>query len=469
RTWNRVLWTAATVVLAIYTAFLMFTTVVGIFVPSSPYRTPLSSLLRRLPVIIFRYVKADFYQRVSVLLALVAGVLTISVLDQLGVTRFGISLALLLLPTLLSIALGLRNGLKMGRISHYVPVMALLIAGLSAITSYVMTIPMSIISSDLPYNVYLYAPFGMLLPFILIVIALSHRFSTTRSQQHFPIMGLVGAACATLIALLLYEDHLMAQMIFTWISTVMLCIAALQKEAKIEEDTWEAEAIGWLISQTGDTQVLHSALACIPGVAQTPLRRQVIQKQAGHTLALLINSAVDGCQQKISTKPTERSNHFNQIAQNCDAKHSSVLAFYLTCLAEVSGMDNRSAHPIKSRSNYLIQRSYPLFKYGWLRNNWYRFLTVPPSGQKIVREHRYPRDWYPWVPRTSSDHLQIDLDILSRHPTSYIRTLSSAIKSQLYPHMTELHHIVEWPVLDSKQPMPNDFYDRHAMIVELRM
>ncbi|KAG8925028.1 hypothetical protein FRC02_009967 [Tulasnella sp. 418] len=455
-----------------------FTTVVGIFVPESPYRTPISNMLQQLPMIFLRYLttRHDYKRHASVILVLVAGIGTavisgIILSNDWDIVRYA---AILGCPIFLSVPLGLRDGLKMGRISYFVPLMSLFLFLLFLALLLLLALPVFEYSNQtLLYNFRLYAPFGLLIPFILTIIVLSHRFSTVRSRRNFPALALIVCCCGMVVTMTLKESQLLLQVTIAWVSTVILLIASLQHETDVEEDTREAEALGWLITHASDLRILRSALVCIPSVANTPLRRKIIAEQSHATLSLLINGALHVPHQScpaISEVMNEESHSDHYYGQDFCDDRESILAFYLTCLAEVLGTTVSGKGQRTELPKSLPQRA-SILRQGWLRSNWYRLLTIPPSTRAIVREYRFPHDWYPpaWPSLSPPHSLQVDLDILSEHHNSYIRAISRAAKLQLYPPTTLLGHITEWPLLEDSGVLPGDFLRQHVMLVELRM
>ncbi|KAG8921374.1 hypothetical protein FRC02_000279 [Tulasnella sp. 418] len=474
KSYNMILTSVSNVAFGVCTALLMFVTVVGIFVPDSPYRTPISNFLQRVPRILGGYLRTDRERQHHFLLFLVfsAGIGTAAISGLiLGTKEATIGYFLIICsPIILTIPFGLRDGLKMGRISHFVPLMSLSATLMLICVLLVIAVPRFRGSYyRLPYEPGLYrsGAFGILIPFIFTTIVLSHRFLTVKSRQNFPVLVFMLSCFGVVVALLLYEHLLLLQVVMAWASVVILLITSLQHEMDIEEDTREAEALGWLIGQARDRQILHSALVCIPSIANTPSRRKIISQRAHTTLSSLINAVVHASQQNCPAIIEEKRSDHNPEVNFCD-RGESFLAFYLTCLSEVIGTEVRRTVKGEETPNPLPQRA-PIPKQWWLQRNWYRLLTIPPSNRDIMREYCFPHDWYPFLSPSPPHSLQVDLEILSEHHNSYIRTVSQAVKSQLYPSTSSLDQIGNWPMLEDSQVLPLSFHRKYVILVELRM
>ncbi|KAG8956950.1 hypothetical protein FRC03_010687 [Tulasnella sp. 419] len=463
----------ATAVLAIYLAYLVFTTLVGIFVPNSPYQTPISYLFRTIPQALFQLLAANILYWVFMSLISLSGILLIYTMGSKVVEKYVQMIFLLVAPLLLNVSFGLRDGLKMGRISHFVPLMGLFIMLFSAGSMFFIILPrLNIYYDNLPYYSYLYLPSSLIVPFTLVIIGLSHRFSSAKSERSFPVIPLIISTSGMVAAIVVSTRRLCLSMILAWVSMMILSAASLHKEAKIEEDTRESEALAWLITHTNDIQTLHCALACIPGIANTPMRREIIFKHSLQALTLLINSIVDAYDRRNTWEIRSQSAEDMGDTWTCDLERESLLEFYMACLAEVSGIHSQQW---QGRSTWVAQVSTELRSEqmdghrGWWHDNWYRLLTIPPSRRSIARDFCFHHHWYPWLSRATPEILQVDLRILSKHKNSYIRVLSRASMALLYPSAYPLHDMTNWPELDDSQTARTDFYGGHVLLIELRM
>ncbi|KAG8910901.1 hypothetical protein FRC02_006922, partial [Tulasnella sp. 418] len=105
-----------------------FTIIVGIWVPKSPFKTPISNLIQRVPEKVQHNYKNSTAVKLMLVVSFVVSVITITLVwIYTDISGFWFIL-LWLAPTILFIVFGLRNGLKMGRVSHYVPLMSIAIA-----------------------------------------------------------------------------------------------------------------------------------------------------------------------------------------------------------------------------------------------------------------------------------------------------------------------------------------------------
>ncbi|KAG8922948.1 hypothetical protein FRC02_011500 [Tulasnella sp. 418] len=137
---------------------------------------------------------------------------------------------------------------------------------------------------------------------------MADRFSNRKSRESFPVIPLITSISGLTVALFIslrftdpwFHDTLDAYpgdaYIFpacaaiVWASMLLLSNAALLQEDAVEEDTIEVEALGWLITQLGDIEKLHIALACIPSIGNTPVRRRKLLDYMRGIIASLIHS-----------------------------------------------------------------------------------------------------------------------------------------------------------------------------------
>ncbi|KAG8918388.1 hypothetical protein FRC02_002404 [Tulasnella sp. 418] len=317
-------------------------------------------------------------------------------------------------------------------------------------------------------------------------MGLSRRFSNPRSQRRFPVNTLLLAAVGLVLGLFIAWHFNIKDIIFTpeeedvylsnwalptagaivWASMMLLGGATLLQEDEVEEDIREAEALGWLINQAENSQTLHDALMCLPGIANTPLRRYTLLTNTRDILALLINTLVDDLDQRCLLERFGE-NRSIESGHDYDVDREARLMFYLACLAEVSPVTlvgETRRNPWRTRWNNLMNK----VDGSWLYQNWYRVLTIPPR-EIMTRELRFPRTWYPWLQFTKPDVFLLDLKTLSNHPNPYISSVARAVLSHLYPSVSPLNDYSSWPVRRDKLPDNPDFFTHHKILIELRM
>ncbi|KAG8942330.1 hypothetical protein FRC03_003299 [Tulasnella sp. 419] len=249
---------------------------------------------------------------------------------------------------------------------------------------------------------------------------------------------------------------------------LLLSNAALLQEDAVEEDTIEAEALGWLITQLGDIEKLHLTLACMPSIGNTPVRRRKLLDYTRGIIASLIHS--------LSVPPEQRGvlatnsgkgnrNREERPSGQYGMDQESRLMFYVTCLAELSQVIPWQIN--KSPSIFTFRAHSPVTR-GWFTNNWHRII-IHPSKMSFTRELQFLHHWYPLGLSFFPSPLRHDLEALFTHHNSYIRTISQAALLQLSPWALPLEDISSWPVLRSTAKMEGDFFGRLRMLSELRM
>ncbi|KAG8936489.1 hypothetical protein FRC02_001907 [Tulasnella sp. 418] len=253
-----------------------------------------------------------------------------------------------------------------------------------------------------------------------------------------------------------------------WISMTVLGIASTSREAEVEEDTRKVEAVGWLISQASDEETLHCALACIPSVANTPLRRQILMELTRQTLALLLHTIVAAPEQQCMIG-TSRARIIRAPRDDGGLDRESRLMFYVTCLAEVSQAPVLKQEPGWILFGFQRNRWVSFVVQSWLYNNWHRFLTIPPAQETFTRGLRFYHHWYSWLRPITPDQLQVDLGTLSKHPNIHLRAAAKAALCQLFPSSLSILDISSWP-----SPPLGSFGLANArayrtMLVEVRM
>ncbi|KAG8915813.1 hypothetical protein FRC02_004348 [Tulasnella sp. 418] len=250
-----------------------------------------------------------------------------------------------------------------------------------------------------------------------------------------------------------------------WASMTMLYLASLIPEDEVEEDIREAEALGWLMNQTSDTQILHDALLCLLGIAGTPMRRRELLEKIRSILASLINAMIHPPEQ-ICLLADGREDMVGS-GRAYEAGHDSRLTFYVACLAELSQAvihTRRHDHRREMRWNRWVTR----LRGSWIPVNWYRILTFVPH-RTLEREHRFPRIWYPWFRFQKPETLLNDLRVLTSRQDRYLSAMARAALSQLYPSYSPLHDRRLWPVRYSDQSEDSSFFTNHRVLIEFRM
>ncbi|KAG8910943.1 hypothetical protein FRC02_006895 [Tulasnella sp. 418] len=302
--------------LGVYTAFLAFVIIVGVFIPTSPFKTPISNVIQSIPQKLQNNFSGGGAIKALLAVPFIIGVIIISVIWTRTSVQIFWAILLWLGPLTLCIALGLRNGLKMGRVSHYVPLMSIGITILAALSLGFVSIHAYVYDDA----VHVGLPFIYTAVFTLVIAGLSQRFTNPGSERRLPVNTLLLASAGLAIGLFIGWQYTLKNFAFTdpssdglvditywatpvasgivWASTTMLCVAFLIPEDEVEEDTREAEALGWLINHTSDRKLLHDALLCLPGIANTPLRRAELLESTRDILASFINSLVDPPQQR---------------------------------------------------------------------------------------------------------------------------------------------------------------------------
>ncbi|KAG8942650.1 hypothetical protein FRC03_002961, partial [Tulasnella sp. 419] len=364
RTGNYLLQDIASGVLAIASSFLGFTIIVGVLVPHSPYKNPISNLIKRVPLTISQQIVTHF--RYMVGLAIIAAVCTTAVY-VVWILTADIDLWLVFLwlaPMMVCIGLGLTLGLRRGRISYFVPLMGLSIGILATASLISVLAPRHFRSLGSDTRTVIFS-LAIPITFVIVVAVLAGRFSTAKSRGNFPAASLIFSAIGLIVALFIswrftfriddpqhpdsgvplevkgpnYEWLDPTCTAIVWASMLLLSSTTLFQEADVEEDTLEAEALGWLITQIGDFDKLHIVLACIPSIGDTPLRRQKILEHARPSIISLIHSLAVAPQQRglltrSSVKDSGNSEGGHGYHGTMD--HEARLKFYITCLAELS-------------------------------------------------------------------------------------------------------------------------------------
>ncbi|KAG8947838.1 hypothetical protein FRC03_000899, partial [Tulasnella sp. 419] len=464
--------------LGVYTAFLAFVIIVGVFIPTSPFKTPISNVIKTIPQKLQNNFRSGGHIKAILALPFIVGVVIISVLWTKTTVQIIWTILLWLGPLMFCIVLGLRNGLKMGRVSHYVPLMSFGITVLGALSLGFVDLHAYTFSDALHVGV----PFLYILVFTVVIIGLSQRFSNPGSERRLPVNALLVASAGLAMGLFIAWQYTFADFAFTdpssagwvsitywatplasgivWASTTMLCVAFIIPEDEVEEDTREAEALGWLINHTNDGEILLEALLCLPGIANTPLRRAELLESTRDILASFINSLVDHPQQRCLLA---NDNDRDGLGMD-EPDHDIKLMLYIACLAEVSQVAIKGQRRIqrwKTRWNNVLARIHRL----WFYLNWYRIATIVPYDT-LKREHRFPRIWYPWFQRFEPDGLFHDLELLSTHRDHYISTMARAALSQLYPSNSPLNEYHLWPVRQDIIPGDKRFLTYHKTLVE---
>ncbi|KAG8941739.1 hypothetical protein FRC03_004026, partial [Tulasnella sp. 419] len=339
--------------LGVYTASLAFVIIVGVFIPTSPFKTPISNIIQMIP----RKLHNNFINGAAIkaimALPFIIGVVIISILWTTTSVKIFWAILLLLGPMALCTALGLRNGLKMGRLSHYAPLMSIGTTVLAALSLAFVDLHAYTFTDALHIGF----PFIYLIAYTVVIAGFSRRFSNPGSERRLPVNALLLASAGLAVGLFIGWQYTFSDFAFTdpesagwvtitywatpvasgivWASTTMLCMAFLIPEDEIEEDTREAEALGWLITHTSDRQILHDALLCLPSIANTPLRRAELLESTRDILASFINSLVDPPQQRclLASEPGRDSLGMDGARR---AAHDIKLMLYVACLAEVS-------------------------------------------------------------------------------------------------------------------------------------
>ncbi|KAG8946118.1 hypothetical protein FRC03_001500 [Tulasnella sp. 419] len=468
--------------LCVYTAFIAFTIIVGVLMPTSPFRTPISNLIESIPRNL-----ADDFRNGTVTKAILAlpFVISIAIISFLW-TKTSVyifwTILLCLAPMILCIFLGLRNGLKMGRVSHFVPIMSIGITILATLSLGFVDLHPYVFGDVLRVGF----PFIYTAISFLVISGLSQRFSNPGSERRLPVnavlLGSAGLVAGLYIAWLYtfvafeFTDPVSDQVFITYwatpvassivlASTAILCVAFLVPEDEVEEDIREAEALGWLMNQTSDSQILHDALLCLLGLASTPLRRRELLDKTRSILASLINSMIDPPEQ-LCLLADGREDMVGS-GRAYEAGHDSRLTFYVACLAELSQaviQTRRHDHRREMRWNRWVTR----LRGSWIPINWYRILTFVPH-HTLEREHRFPRSWYSWFHSKKPETLLSDLRVLTSRQDRYLSAMARAALSQLYPSYSPLHDRRLWPVRYSDQSEDNSFFTLHRVLIEFRM
>ncbi|KAG8926254.1 hypothetical protein FRC03_009117 [Tulasnella sp. 419] len=470
--------------LGLYTAFLAFVIIVGVFIPTSPFKTPISNVIQMIPQKLQNNFRGGGAIKALLAVPFIMGVVIISVIWTKTSVQIFWAVLLWLGPLTLCIGLGLNNGLKMGRVSHYVPLMSIGITILAALSLAFVSIH-AYVYHDV---VHVGLPFIYTAVFTLVIAGLSRRFSNPESERRLPVNTLLLASAGLAMGIFIGWQYTLSNFSFTdpasggdvnitywatpvasgivWASTTMLCVAFIIPEDEVEEDTREAEALGWLINHTRDHRILQDALLCIPGIANTPLRRAELLESTRDILGSFINSLVDPPQQRcLLANDTGRDGVGMGGVRS--AEHERKLKLYVACLAEVSQVaikGQRRLQRWKGRWNKVLARIHRLGFY----LNWYRIATIVPH-ETLKREHRFPRIWYPWFQRFEPDGLYNNLELLSTDPDHYISTMARAALSQLYPSESPLNEYHLWPVRQDITPGDKSFLTYHKTLVEFRM
>ncbi|KAG8927124.1 hypothetical protein FRC02_008450 [Tulasnella sp. 418] len=472
----------AACLLGVYSTFLAFTIIVGIWIPSSPYNTPISNLVKRVPRVVFQHLISNFGYTAMLLIVLVCSMVAVFVVWIKTSVYDHWLIFLWIVPMVLTIGFGLRNGLKMGRISHFVPIMGTTL-GILAAVSWVCSFRRIYFAYEVADVIF---PFAIVLAFALVIAVLSCRFSNVRSRGRFPVVSLLFSVTGLAVGLMvsyifaytgaevpkpdfagwepwfyvsLVVPPLSAAMI--WVSMLLLSTSTLLDEAAIEEDTRAAEALGWLISQAPSTQILHRALVCIPDIANTPLRREKVFGHTRHILAALINSSIDRLEQR-NLLQRERGERVMGCGHGGTA---SYLTLYVTCVAELSQViaAPEESYPEKWWNTFVLA-----LRQSWLYNNWHR-LIVRPSRSNFLREMRFDHHWYPCFRQSPIDMLRADLEFLEGHPSSYLRNMAQAALSQLHFSPPCSHQFSSWPAIWGPTGTESDWQSNSEKVAELRM
>ncbi|KAG8943006.1 hypothetical protein FRC03_002720, partial [Tulasnella sp. 419] len=298
--------------LGLYTSFLAFVIIAGVFIPRSPFKTSISNIIQSIPKKLQKHLMGGSAIKAIFALPFSLAVITISVWTKPTIPIY----TLLCLSTMiLCIVLGLRNGLKMGRISHFVLGMSGGIAVLAAVSLAFVDLQSSM-AGDILHVAF---PFMYSVVFTLVVSCLATRFSNGGSERRFPVNAIMVASAGLAVGQFIawhytFDNHILADLAskdavvmtdwatplasgIIWASTTTLCVAFIIPEDEVEEDTREAEALGWLIKRANDNQILQEALICLPGVANTPLRCAELLHSTRDILAAFIHSLVNPPQQ----------------------------------------------------------------------------------------------------------------------------------------------------------------------------
>ncbi|KAG8916202.1 hypothetical protein FRC02_004120 [Tulasnella sp. 418] len=283
--------------LGLYTSFLAFVIIAGVFIPTSPFKTSISNIIQSIPGRLQNNFRRGVAVKTILALSFMVAVITIPVAWTKTTIPIYLMILLWLSTTILCVVLGLRNGLKMGRVSHFVPPMSIGITVLMAAS-------LAFVNSHS----------SMASVFTLVIACLSRRFSNGGSERRLPVnsllLGSAGLAVGQFIAWhYTLRNYILSDSaskdaaqetywatplasVIVWASTTMLGVAFLIPEDEVEEDTREAEALGWLITHTSDRQIIYDALLCLPGIANTPLRRAELLESTRDILASFINSLI---------------------------------------------------------------------------------------------------------------------------------------------------------------------------------
>ncbi|KAG8928408.1 hypothetical protein FRC02_006928 [Tulasnella sp. 418] len=491
RTGDGVLQNMTASMFLVFLLFMVLTVIISLMVPHSPYHAGITNFLKKFPSKVLnkmlRDTVTDFWYALGV--SIVAAIILSAVCVVWGITA-GFDLWLIplwLAPMILSIVCGLRIGLKRGRISHYVPLMGIALGALAGVSMFSILMPTHLVGVHRFWRGAIVIV-SYVVMFVIVIGVLALRFANAKGRASFPLVSCITTAVGVLAAVLISGRHtywwfqdinpneddpspgdhvkLLISMGLIWASMLLLSITALLQEDAVEEDTIEAEALGWLITQLGDTEKLQIALACIPSIGNTPLRREKILERASRTLASLIHSLVVPPQQRhvLIGKGSSRSTKDGR-GSHCSMDHEAQLQFYISCLAELSQvMPMQVGSSFKGWWNRWVRR----IRRCWIYNNWYRIFGQP-SRESFVRELHFYHHWYPWPPEFTPDMLQTDLQTLITHPNSYIRTISQAALLQLYPLTCSPMELSSWPVLCRASKTESDFFNRLQMLAELRM
>ncbi|KAG8919192.1 hypothetical protein FRC02_001826, partial [Tulasnella sp. 418] len=323
---------------------------------------------------------------------------------------------------------------------------------------------------------------------VIVIALLADRFSNRRSRDAFPVFSLLISISGLTVALFISmrftdpwfhdepdpDGNNGGKYIITvcgaivWASMLLLSIAALLQEDAVEEDTIEAEALGWLITQLSDIEKLHIALACIPSTGNTPMRRRKMLDFTEDIIASLIHSLSAPPEQRgvlPSNSGSGNSNGEEGYGGHCGMDHESRLMFYLTCLAELCQVIPSQVY-VSPRT--ISSRAWSSTVRTWTYNNWHHII-IRPSQVSFTRELQFLHHWYPLRLPSFPRVLHHNLETLFTHHNSYIRAISYAALLQLDPWALPLEDISSWPVLRSTAKMEGDFLGRLKMLAELRM
>ena len=181
--------------------------------------------------------------------------------------------------------------------------------------------------------------------------------------------------------------------------TALIPLASSYAEVD-DESLIEAEALAWIIRYSSNLDVIHTALGCVPSLANTPTRRLVILSSISHTLSHLIQST-----SILPSTQHDNANTSGASYHGLSSDYDIKMEFYLSCFG------------------YLLQDP-------WSTRYWCRVLGVPHSGPP------------PGLIKT--------LTALTIHKNANLRALSSLVVLQCQRGSLELTSppLSDWPSSD---------------------